>query len=422
MIKYFCFNFVSTIKNNHKRILLKSILFIYTLIYTLYALNYNVNTRIINGNNVLQQNPYWKNIVSLRVKGKHFCSGTYIGNKWVLTAAHCITESSSSMDTNSSYKVYTNHYDLTKQTAYGIVKTIVHEQYSNATNQNDIALIRLDSEIADTSDILLPINSEDLLPGTQSWVAGWGTTDPNQIILPNILQESSVPLIDKTQCLNSYSIFFGDNAITDNMLCAGYMSGGTDSCQGDSGGPLIIKEGSKSKLIGIVSWGAGCAEPQFPGVYTSIKNYIQWIKKKTALNPDVNKYSELVVQDSSTGYIFKWRIDQNFHKLSKHWGTNPNGTLWNNIHLSDIDHDGIDEYIIQHAVKGYVKGIDVNVTNMKNTEYWIGSVGDKQWKLIDVKDLNSDGHPDCIFQHPLGYIMVWEMKGMKKIKQHWLGK
>uniref|UniRef100_A0A3P9NDM9 trypsin n=1 Tax=Poecilia reticulata TaxID=8081 RepID=A0A3P9NDM9_POERE len=82
-----------------------------------------------------------------------------------------------------------------------------------------------------------------------------------------------VPVVGNSQCKSSY----GDSAITDNMMCAGLLEGGKDSCQGDSGGPMVSKQGNLWIQSGIVSFGEGCAKPNFPGVYTRVSQYESWI-------------------------------------------------------------------------------------------------------------------------------------------------
>ena len=70
-----------------------------------------------------------------------------------------------------------------------------------------------------------------------------------------------------------------DRKIIDTMMCAGYARGGTDACEGDSGGPLTCKQDGRFYIHGIVSWGEGCGQPNLPGVYTNVKNYLQWIEE-----------------------------------------------------------------------------------------------------------------------------------------------
>ncbi len=97
-------------------------------------------------------------------------------------------------------------------------------------------------------------------------VTGWGATNKAGTSYPTQLKQASVPLYNRNDCNSSTSY---QGSITGRMLCAGYTAGGVDSCQGDSGGPLTSGSG-KNVLTGIVSWGNGCAKPNYPGVYTRI--------------------------------------------------------------------------------------------------------------------------------------------------------
>lgn len=104
--------------------------------------------------------------------------------------------------------------------------------------------------------------------------------------LTNILQQVQLPIISNTDCKQKFSSLdrFVNITYPDDVLCAGFTEGGKDSCQGDSGGPLMVPEFTNGKFpyfqIGINSYGYGCARPNIPGVYTNVRNYIQWIDSK----------------------------------------------------------------------------------------------------------------------------------------------
>lgn len=93
--------------------------------------------------------------------------------------------------------------------------------------------------------------------------------------MPSNLRKVDVPVISRTTCRSEY----GTSAITTNMFCAGLAAGGVDSCQGDSGGPIVD---ASDVLQGVVSWGSGCARPDFAGVYTRLGNYVSWINSNLA--------------------------------------------------------------------------------------------------------------------------------------------
>ena len=92
---------------------------------------------------------------------------------------------------------------------------------------------------------------------------------------PDILQEARVPLLSRSICAG-HRVY--GRKLSDNMLCAGYLEGGIDSCDGDSGGPLVCQNSDDVwKLVGVTSWGHGCAEANAPGVYTRVQRYLSWI-------------------------------------------------------------------------------------------------------------------------------------------------
>ncbi|ROT77357.1 putative trypsin-1-like [Penaeus vannamei] len=112
--------------------------------------------------------------------------------------------------------------------------------------------------------------------GKTATATGWGTTSSGGSS-SDTLREVDVTVLSNTACQSgSYG-----SAIKDTMLCAG--STGKDSCQGDSGGPLVFKDGGGNyDQIGVVSWGYGCGARGYPGVYTRVNSYLDWIRTNTA--------------------------------------------------------------------------------------------------------------------------------------------
>ena len=107
---------------------------------------------------------------------------------------------------------------------------------------------------------------------------------------PEICQYVRVPAITNKDCNKDYKDY--PLSIMDSMICAGYRGlGGKDACQGDSGGPLICNHGNKAVLVGVVSWGNGCAEPNHPGVYSRVTHVLDWIKDNMVIIHELKKLS-----------------------------------------------------------------------------------------------------------------------------------
>ena len=120
--------------------------------------------------------------------------------------------------------------------------------------------------------ICLPDPAQDY-DNVKALVTGWGRLKSGGQ-LPDILQEVNVTTMTNQQCRGKY----GHSRITDYMICAGDV--GRDSCQGDSGGPLsVLGQDDRYTQIGIVSWGEGCAEPGYPGVYTRLTSLLDWVNQ-----------------------------------------------------------------------------------------------------------------------------------------------
>ena len=199
--------------------------------------------------------------------GGHFCGGSLVREDWVVTAAHCVIG-----DSPSNIEVVIGLHNVngtTGQQTRNVSEIIIHPQYSNNSLNNDYALLRLSSPITDFEPIKLVTSDDHDNEPVMSTTMGWGATSSGGSS-SNILLEVDVPIDDS--CGN-----YSNSDITNNMVCAGDSNGGEDSCQGDSGGPLIMTNSDgEYELIGIVSWGYGCAEAQYPGVYSRIYPRLNW--------------------------------------------------------------------------------------------------------------------------------------------------
>jgi secreted trypsin-like serine protease len=154
---------------------------------------------------------------------------------------------------------------------------VVHEAYDRTSQRNDIALIKLKSPTA--GRIILIAAKSLVVPINQPLeVTGWGATTEGGDVSSTLLK-ATVPLADIAAC-NAPGAYNG--SIKEGMMCAGYREGGTDSCQGDSGGPLVWRTADGPLLVGVVSWGDGCARKLKYGIYTRVSTFRDWIDRVLA--------------------------------------------------------------------------------------------------------------------------------------------
>ncbi|KAL0129003.1 hypothetical protein PUN28_004007 [Cardiocondyla obscurior] len=223
-----------------------------------------LDPRIARGATVtdIKQHPYQ---LSLQRGLRHACGAVIVSNKWVVTAAHCVSAPA------NVYRLHAGSTDKYGGVYYPVKKIVRHPAYNFLTIDYDIALLEIDGEIA-FNDRVQPAKLPKREPagGIMANVTGWGAATEGGEPSP-VLMKVTLPVVSRETCREIYKSI---RRITDRMICAGYMHGGQDACEGDSGGPLT----ADGIFYGIVSWGYKCAEPSYPGVYTNVANLLWWIK------------------------------------------------------------------------------------------------------------------------------------------------
>ncbi|XP_023304070.2 trypsin beta [Lucilia cuprina] len=238
------------------------------------AVDNNKNGRIVGGMETsIERFPYQ---VSVRLYSSvliHICGGSIYAPRVIITAGHCIKGRFAS----SILIVAGKSSIIDQEPAFAVSKLIYNPSYNKKAHLNDVGLIILKDQLVYSSNIQpIPLAEHKPQTGSLATVTGWGKDDENVEQLQNDLHMVQLTIIDPDYCNSQYSA--KSLTITEEMVCAGVEDFTKDSCQGDSGGPLVVD----GKLVGIVSWGIGCARDGFPGVYSSVPYHTQWILDNAA--------------------------------------------------------------------------------------------------------------------------------------------
>ncbi|WP_406609015.1 S1 family peptidase [Agarivorans sp. JK6] len=263
---------------------------------------------IVGGNDAPANYP-WMAQVFL---GSSRCGGVLIGERWVLTAAHCTYDSSRLNRTiaASEVKVLLGNYQFANSAhpdALQVSEVYQHPSYVNPSDSGpafdyDVSLLRL-TEAQSVTPVILNANkvTDALNIGGFMQVVGFGrtNTDPLNPIYPDVLQQGNLSLISESRCEDEWSA----SSITDQMFCA--YGTNQDACSGDSGGPVFIEEQEQHRLLGLVSWGNLSCQGS-AGVYADIGTVCTWITDTASIAGDSSLICSIADTPSSSGGGASW--------------------------------------------------------------------------------------------------------------------
>lgn len=220
---------------------------------------------------------FWKWMVGIRgiPDGPPFCGGSLIDPEWVLTAAHCLERETR---VNVIAGEYNTGVDEGTEINIWSRQLYVNPFFVSQTKSNDFGLIRLEAPFVLNDcigTVTLPLTGE-VANGWSCWITGWGKLGQGGAP-SSTLQQAAVKPMSNADCK---STGYTNNQILANMRCATGTTSGlvADSCLGDRGGGLVCIVDGAWRIYGISSWGNGCANPNYPGVYARVRQKLSWIQ------------------------------------------------------------------------------------------------------------------------------------------------
>lgn len=234
--------------------------------------------RILGGSEAPVEDYPWQIALLNARHGTLVCSGSHIGDGWILTAAHCFFDLFGQRIGPNDLLVHHGSNSLLLGSRSRIVDgPYLHKDYNRNTRHYDIAIFR--TEILDDNvetNITQPPYLWEISE-SEIRVSGWGRVTPNGGI-STVLLEVNIPIIPNDSCALVME-GSGRGPIIESQICAGRL--GADSCNGDSGGPLTVSNGSQRVLVGVVSYGPKQCGNGDPAIYTRVSSHLDWILEIT---------------------------------------------------------------------------------------------------------------------------------------------
>ncbi|ETE72753.1 NADH-cytochrome b5 reductase 2, partial [Ophiophagus hannah] len=238
-------------------------------------------SRIVGGEEAVPYSWPWQ--ASLQILDEYICGGAVLTRTWIVTAAHCLKKEGKYQDL---WRVVVATHDLKEQDQSSqkrlVKQYIAHPDFNTSTLDSDIALVELTEPLEFNHyvhPVCLPEQDEKIEPSRICVITGWGNQYEDRA-QSSKLHQLRVPILVSEECQKYFVNHPG--VVNERMFCAGFPAeGGKDGCTGDSGGPLVCpaKDSSYYTLNGIISWGFGCGRKGYPGVYTNVAAFADWISQ-----------------------------------------------------------------------------------------------------------------------------------------------
>jgi secreted trypsin-like serine protease len=252
-------------------------------------------SHIVGGENIKEYKSW---MAAMLINGSQACGAMLIAPQWVISARHCTEH----LDI-SNIIIKLGGVNLQNDDEFETMTVIEKVEHPSF----DVVLLKL-SQPSELSKPIKVNNNDELPEGLVVKAIGWGKLGETKGT-SNILQTVDLPLVSDEEC---YRVF-GSRFNNKSMICAGYKEGMKDACQGDSGGPLFVETPQGDVLVGVTSWGEGCARSGVYGVWARLSQLNDWIDNNIDYNSlefvdAVNGDSD--IDEVDEGYRFPEEVTQ----------------------------------------------------------------------------------------------------------------